>query len=111
MMRDLLRRMLERAGFSVVTAVDGLQGLERFRGGGVHVMITDMMMPEMDGLELIRILRAERPNLQVIAVSGADDRDGYLRTALNLGAKAVLRKPVGSAELVQTVRRVLSAGP
>jgi CheY-like chemotaxis protein len=107
-MRDLLRRVLERSGFEVVTATDGREGVERFRGRAVDVTITDMMMPVMDGIELIRALVAEQPSIRIIAVSGVDDWDNYLKAARSLGAKAVLRKPVSSAELVNTVRRVLT---
>jgi CheY-like chemotaxis protein len=106
-MRDLLRRVLERSGYEVVTAIDGRDGVERFRGRAVDVTITDMMMPVMDGIEFIQTLVAEQPSIRIIAVSGVDGWDNYLKTARYLGAKAVLRKPVGSAELVSTVRRVL----
>lgn len=106
-MRDLLRRVLERSGYEVVTATDGRDGVERLRGRAVDVTITDMVMPVMDGIELIQTLVAEQPSIRIIAVSGVDDWDNYLKTARSLGAKAVLRKPVGSAELVSTVKRVL----
>jgi CheY-like chemotaxis protein len=108
-MRELLRRMLERKGFSVETAADGCDGLKRLRAGGARIMITDMMMPRMDGLELIRALCAEHPNIRIIAISGAEEHDQYLRQARKLGAKAVLRKPIGSAELVDAIRLVLSS--
>ncbi len=107
-MRDLLKRVLERSGFAVVTARDGRDGVERFRGQEVDLTITDMVMPVMDGLEMIRALVAEQPNIRIIAVSGVDDWDNYLKAARSLGAKAVLRKPVSSADLVNTVRRVLT---
>lgn len=107
-MRDLLRRVLERSGYEVVTATDGRDGVERLRGRAVDVTITDMVMPVMDGIELIQTLVAEQPSVRIIAVSGVDDWDNYLKTARSLGAKAVLRKPVGGAELVSTVKRVLT---
>lgn len=106
-MRDLLRRVLERSGFEVLTATDGREGVERCRDRAVDLTITDMVMPVMDGVELIQALVAEQPSIRIIAVSGVDDWDNYLKTARSLGAKAVLRKPVSSAELVSTVRRVL----
>jgi CheY-like chemotaxis protein len=110
-MRDLLRRALERSGYEVLTATDGREGVECFRDRTVDVTITDMRMPVMDGLEMIRAMVAEQPSIRIIAVSGVDDWDNYLKTARSLGAKAVLRKPVSSAELVNTVRRVLTEEP
>jgi CheY-like chemotaxis protein len=107
-MRDLLKRVLERSGYAVVTARDGRDGVERFHDQEVDLAITDMVMPVMDGLEMIRALVAAQPNIRIIAVSGVDDWDNYLKTARSLGAKAVLRKPVSSADLVSTVRRVLT---
>jgi two-component system, cell cycle sensor histidine kinase and response regulator CckA len=107
-MRDLLRRVLERSGFELVTATHGREGVERARDRAVDLTITDMVMPVMDGVELIQALVAEQPRIRIIAVSGVDDWDNYLKTAQSLGAKAVLRKPVSSTELVNTVKRVLT---
>lgn len=109
-MRDLLRRVLERSGFEVMTATNGDEGVEQCRERTVDVTITDMRMPVKDGVELIRALVAEQPSIRIIAVSGVDDWDNYLKTARSLGARAVLRKPVSSAELVSTVKRVLTDG-
>ncbi|HZB90343.1 MAG TPA: response regulator [Stellaceae bacterium] len=108
-MRDLLRRVLERSGFNVVTASDGRDGVESLRRHSVDVTITDIVMPVMDGIEMIRSLVTEQPDIRIIAVSGVDEWDNHLKTAQRLGAKAVLRKPVSSQELVSTVRRVLTA--
>jgi two-component system, cell cycle sensor histidine kinase and response regulator CckA len=99
-MRTLLRRMLERTGFTVVTAINGQDGMERFAEQPVDIVVTDMMMPVLDGVELIRVLR-------IVAISGVEYP--YLRMALGCGAKATLRKPVASAQLVETVTRVLAA--
>ena len=105
--RHLLRRVLERGGFAVKTAIHGRDGLQRLREHGVDLVVTDMLMPEMDGVELMRLLRTEWPSLPVIAVSGVEEWAEYLRIAAHLGAKATLRKPVVAAELVRSVRQVL----
>jgi len=105
-MRDLLRRMLERASFTVMTAPHGREALKLFRERPVDLAITDLMMPEMDGFELIRELTAQWPSIRIIAISGADLR---LDMARRLGAKAVLKKPVTGAALVTTVEQVLAA--
>jgi CheY-like chemotaxis protein len=107
-MRELFRRMLQRAGFSAVTAVNGRDALERFRERRIDAVITDMVMPEMDGIEVIRALLAERPRLPIIAVSGVTDWADYLTLATTLGAKVGLRKPVRSAELIEALRECLA---
>ena len=105
-MRELLRRMLERASFTVMTAPHGRDALKLFRERPVDVAVTDLMMPEMDGFELIRELTAQWPSIHIIAISGADLR---LDMARQLGAKAVLKKPVSGAALVGAVEQLLAA--
>jgi CheY-like chemotaxis protein len=105
-MRELLRRMLERASFTVMTAPHGREALKLFRERPADLAITDLMMPEMDGFELIRELTAQWPSIRIIAISGADLR---LDMARQLGAKAVLKKPVTGAALVTAVEQVLAA--
>lgn len=70
--------------------------------GGFDMVITDIMMPEQDGLETIRQLRAERPDLKVIAISGSDSFGGldYLPAAELFGAVATLRKPFQPLDLL-----------
>lgn len=106
-MRTLLRRMLERTGFTVITATNGQDGMERFTQQPVDIVVTDMMMPVLDGVELIRVLRAKWPQVRIVAISGVEYP--YLRLAVSYGARATLRKPVASAELVETLNRVLAA--
>ncbi len=107
LLRTLLRRMLERRGFAVVTATDGRDGIKQFREKPVDIVVTDMMMPVMGGDELIRKLLLERPNLRIIAISGVEYP--YLRLALGLGAKATLAKPIDADRLTDTLRRLLAA--
>ena len=107
-LRDLFARMLERAGLTVMKAVNGREGLERIRERAVDLVVTDMLMPVMDGIELMRALIVECPRTPIIAVSGVEEWAEYLRIATHLGAKAALRKPVTAARLVQAVRDVLA---
>jgi CheY-like chemotaxis protein len=106
-MRDLLTRILVRAGYAVEAVPDGDNGLQRFREGGIDVVITDMAMPAMNGLELIEALTQEQPDVRVVAVSGVGSRTRFLKRARELGAKATLLKPVGRADLVKTLERIL----
>jgi len=103
--RHTLRHMLEHAGFTVLVAAGGRQALKTFQERPIAAVVTDIMMPSMDGLRLTRELLALQPGAAVVAISGADVR---LEIARQIGAKAVLRKPVGRAELVQTLRLLTS---
>ncbi|HKW55492.1 MAG TPA: response regulator [Stellaceae bacterium] len=104
-MRDLLRRALERAGFAVATAATGRAALKLFGERQVDLAVTDLTMPEMDGLSLIRELIRVQPSARIIVVSGADRGHDTART---LGAKAVLRKPVALSELTRVAQDVLA---
>jgi CheY-like chemotaxis protein len=109
--RSLLRVYLERAGFAVVEAEDGLDAARVLEAQDVDVVVTDVFMPEQDGIELVQGLRRDRPDLPIVVVSGGDrSHDTFmLRVAEALGAGAVLRKPVRAEELVAAIRRLLDA--
>ena len=106
-MCNLLQRMLEKKGFAVVTATSGRDGIARFRERPADVVVTDIMMPGIDGIDVIRTLRGQWPDVRIIAVSGMEYP--HLFMARSCGAKATLRKPVPSGQLVETVQRVLAA--
>src|SRR5690348_17316362 len=107
-MRDLLRRTLERAGFAVATAATGRAALKLFGERQVDLAVTDLMMPEMDGLTLIRELLQLQPSARIVVVSGAETSHGAARA---LGARAVLHKPVTPSDLARVVRDVLAGEP
>ena len=103
---------LESAGFDVEVAANGRQAIERQREHAADVMITDIFMPEMDGLETIDRIRAQFPHTRIIAMSsGASRMQDYLKVAGEIGADATLVKPFSTAELVRLVRRLASDAP
>jgi signal transduction histidine kinase/CheY-like chemotaxis protein len=104
---DLLRRMLERAGFSTVGANNGREAVALLLNTPVDLLITDMAMPEMDGVELMRVVRTERPDIPIITLSGVEDVMEYRRIAAHLGARIALLKPIAQADLVGAVASVL----
>jgi CheY-like chemotaxis protein len=112
-MRDLVRRMLERGEHSVIEAEDGEVGLSMFEDQHPVVVITDLIMPNMEGIETIQQIRRSRPDAKIIAMSGATDFSGasYLNTARKLGADAVLAKPFQRAALLDAVDQLLSTSP
>jgi CheY-like chemotaxis protein len=99
--RHTLRHVLEHAGFTVILAAGGRQALRTFQERPFAAVVTDIMMPSMDGLRLIRELLALQPSAGIVAISGAEKR---LEVARQVGAKAALRKPIDLADLVHAVR-------
>jgi DNA-binding response OmpR family regulator len=109
--RATVSRLLQRAGYEVVTAANGAEALETARFVRADLIITDILMPGKEGLETITELRHEFPELPVIAVSGGGivDPSSYLTLAQKLGADRALAKPFGFEELLSTVRELLDA--
>ena len=94
--RQTMRLLLERAGYSVRLASDGAMALEMQREAPADVLITDLFMPELDGLEAIERFRDEFPGVKIVAMSGGGLRvrgETYLSTAAIAGAEVLLRKP------------------
>ncbi len=102
---ELICRTLDNAGFSTLSAANGKEAL-LLLSADVDLVITDLVMPELEGLELLKHLRNDWPLLPVIAVSGAFD-GVYLGPAARLGARVVLRKPFTPDVLVSAVRSAL----
>lgn len=100
-LRRTFKRSLARAGFTVVEATDGLSALALARQEEFEVVVSDVCMPKMGGLELLERLGAESPHLPVVLVSGFADASG----ALDRGAFAFFEKPVRLADLHSGVSR------
>jgi DNA-binding response OmpR family regulator len=101
-LRDLVRLALEAAGHEVLTATHGQEGLAYLTGHPVDLVITDLFMPEMDGIEVIAALRGQFPGVRIVAMSGRPGVD-YLAVARELGAARILRKPFAMDELLSAV--------
>jgi len=104
--RAVLREFLASAGYRVVEAANGAEAVRQVRAGRVDVMITDLSMPEQEGLETIQLLHKQQPQLKMIAMSGRFPGP-ILRAAETFGANASLSKPVQCDQLLQTVARVI----
>jgi CheY-like chemotaxis protein len=109
-MRAFIRIVLERAGFETEVAADGARALDLQREHPADVLITDIFMPEPDGLELIQQFRSKFPRTKVIAISGGGKfaRADYLDVAREIGPEAVLHKPFTTETLVRTLQDVVA---
>jgi CheY-like chemotaxis protein len=103
--RVLLREILIGAGYRVSLAADGNEAIDFVRQQAVDLVITDLFMPEREGMETIQDLLTLRPGLPIIAMSG-EGRD-LLPVARLLGARATVAKPFRSEELLETVASLL----
>lgn len=105
--RDAVRMVLETAGYQVGEALNGAEGLSRFREGGWALVILDHRMPEMSGLEVLRRIHEADPNLPVVMVTAVDTVEMGAE-ALGAGARGFLTKPISVSELRAVVRDALS---
>ena len=109
-LRKIIVRVLAAAGHSLHEAPDGQRGLEMFRDLRPALVISDIVMPDGEGIETIRQMRKEAPEIPILAMSGASNRLLYLRAAGGLGASALLEKPFSPNDLLTAVARLLE-GP
>ncbi|MBI1788995.1 MAG: response regulator [Acidobacteria bacterium] len=104
---SLMADILSDAGYRVLEARDGRHAMAAIRKGPVDVMVTDLIMPEQEGVETITQLKKEYPGIRIVAISGAAE-GAYLKLAELLGAHAVLRKPFAPGQLLDQIAKVLA---
>jgi YesN/AraC family two-component response regulator len=112
--RTWLRQLLEAAGLQVDEAPEGRTGLELYRRRAHDLVITDIVMPDTEGIETILKLRQEFPTVKIIAVSVGGylgEPDNYLRMATILGANEALAKPLSATTLLRAAVKLLDHAP
>jgi CheY-like chemotaxis protein len=110
-MLDFVRKILELAQHTVLAATSADAGIEAYRTHRPDLVITDLIMPDKDGLEAIQELRKINPAVRIVAISGGG-RSGYtnaLEAAKAFGARATVRKPFTPKALLAAVARVLES--
>ncbi|HVU23580.1 MAG TPA: response regulator [Opitutus sp.] len=107
--RDLLSRYLELAGYTVMAAPDGRTALKLLAAHGARLLVTDLFMPDTDGIELLTQLRRVQPGLPIVVMSGSAgfDLTMFLRMAQHLGARHTLTKPFPLSDLRAAVEAEL----
>jgi len=106
---NMLGKTLERKGYEVVKASDGNEGIKINRETPVDLVITDIIMPDKEGIETIFELRRDFPYIKVIAISGGGqiEPEDYLYIAKKIGAHRTFTKPIPREELLKAVRELL----
>jgi DNA-binding NtrC family response regulator len=107
--RSMLRLMLERVGYEIAEAPDGIEGIRQYRENPADLIITDLIMPNKDGIGMIIDLKKEFPKVKIIAMSGGgvNRPEGYLDGAKKLGATRTLTKPIDRDEMLKAVKETL----
>ena len=106
-MRTSLEKALQSAGHQAVLASDGQEGMKLFRLTPADVVITDLFMPNQDGIETMMNLRREFPEARIVAISGNISASAMLSVAKRLGAVVVLEKPFDVEALLAAVDKAL----
>ncbi len=107
--RSMLKLMLERDGYEVVEAPDGIEGIRIYRRNPADLIITDLIMPNKDGIGMIIDLKKEFPDAKIIAMSGGglNKPEGYLKGAKKLGADEFLTKPLDFTMLKDKIKSMI----
>ncbi len=116
-----LRRVLERAGYSVTTVTTSVEGLEAFERNPVDIVITDIIMPKTHGIDVIKAIRAMGTPTRIVAISGGGNfgpldyqpeaitTTAYLAAAKQAGADEALTKPFDKADLLAVLKRLFNS--
>jgi CheY-like chemotaxis protein len=119
--RESMRQVLTRTGFEVVTADNGVTGVEAYFEHPTDVVIVDIIMPRSDGIAVIKQIRARYPKARIIAMTGGGNfwplgykpdtlvTDAYLTLASQSGADALMKKPFRRQNLIETVRGLMES--
>ncbi|MBF0227143.1 MAG: response regulator [Desulfobacterales bacterium] len=107
--RQMLKKMIELEGYEVYEAEDGNVGVKLAQSNNFDLVITDIIMPEKEGIETIRELKKAFPDIKIIAISGGGriGPDSYLELAKKLGASETLSKPVKKNVLMDAIKRLI----
>jgi YesN/AraC family two-component response regulator len=107
--RELLRQALEMNGYEVIEASNGVETVKLFRENQIDLVITDIIMPDKEGLESIMDLKEIDPDVKIIAMSGGGrlEPHSYLQMASKFGAKKVFQKPLSISLLLSTIKEIL----
>lgn len=102
----VLERMLKKRGYDIHIAFDGLEALKKLHSNHCDLVITDLLMPNLDGIQLLSRIQKEWPTLPVLVITAVDDEQIH-RQLLSMGAYAYLRKPFERKQLLDVVAEIM----
>ena len=109
--RELFSEVLTLDGYEVIAAKDGIEAFNLFKRVLVDLIITDIVMPGKDGLELIRDIRKQNNTIPIIAISGSEtlknDKSFYLKISGSLGANRIMEKPIKPDDLLKEIKKLI----
>ncbi|MBF0101206.1 MAG: response regulator [Desulfobacterales bacterium] len=105
-MRKLIRQALEPFGFEINEAENGLEGINKFNEFNPDVTTLDIVMPEMDGLEVLKRIRDQKPNSPVVMITAVDQRESMLK-AMKLGVTDFIVKPFDEDRVISAVEKAI----
>lgn len=108
--RELAVHVLTRAGYSVVSAASAAEALEVVAAESIDLVVSDVVMPGLTGIDLLTELRRQKPGLPVVLMTGGSSEPERTAKAIELGASAVVSKPYTHAELTNAIAEALASG-
>ncbi len=107
--RQMVKRLVEKAGYTAELASNGEEGIMMIEEASFDLVITDIIMPRKEGIEIITAIRKDYPEIRVIAMSGGGrfTPEGYLRSAKILGADRVFTKPFNHREMMEAIDELI----
>lgn len=108
--RNMLRATLERENYEVVEAGDGIEAMAAYKSESIDLVITDIVMPDKEGIELIMELKGTNPEVKIIAISGGGriNPEDYLKWARRFGVDRTFSKPVDRQKLLEAMASILA---
>lgn len=107
--RKFIALILEHAGYAVQTCANGKEGIEAFRTRQFDLVITDILMPGIGGIEVITLIRQENSTVPIIAISGAERSESFLNMADYYTADLTVQKPFNSKQLLDAIKKALGS--
>lgn len=106
---SMMKKMVEKAGYNADMASNGVEAMELIENNSYDLVITDIIMPEKEGLEIISEIRKHHSSIKVIAISGGGrlSPEEYLQSAKYLGALKVLKKPFAQQDFLSAIKELI----